>query len=416
MQIEKNKSLLTCFPDVAKSIDFEKTLKAHGLNKKKYINVTCLEDCAHIAAKSNKKAFFKCLSDSSHPSWDAAIVNRVRGGGCPRCAKKSSNYNRTINDDYNLLVLFPDVAKSIDFSKTAEKFAENPKKYINAKSLQDCSKIAPKTCKRAIFRCFKNPEHGCWDASVNSRTNMGNGCPQCYGKRVNSNHNLLVNFPEIAGMIDFEKTLEAWKQDKVKYVHLTCLADCSKITPGTHKYAVFQCPKIQKHVWSASINSLTSVNTNGECPLCSINNVSKEEEEFKAQLVKLLNLQYDDYDENVKIIPNYNNKTKTKFELDFVCKKLGIAVEFNGTYWHSDKVLNKNHGLSAIKYHKYKADEAKKLGLTLLFVWDADWLKQGSVVLSSIKQFCDAKIEVEHSSTNVDVKIPEILRKYKFEK
>ena len=74
---------------------------------------------------------------------------------------------------------YPDVAKSIDFDATRKAWKKDSKKYACITCLKDCSKIAPNTNKRAIFKCLKNPEHDNWDTKIDSRTYRGNNCPEC---------------------------------------------------------------------------------------------------------------------------------------------------------------------------------------------------------------------------------------------
>lgn len=77
-----------------------------------------------------------------------------------------------------------------------------------------------------------------------------------------------------------------------------------------------------------------------------------------------------------------------------MCEKLGIAVEFNGSYWHSDKIIRKNKGVSADFYHRYKFKQAKKLGLTLLFVQEQDWINNKGNVLTAIQNYCFTHTEI----------------------
>ena len=390
----KENNLLVCYPDVAKSIDFEKTFEAWKKFPNKYVNIACLKDCNKIMPKTNKRAIFKCLKNSKHDSWDAIINDRT--GHCRNCPQCSGN---VVSKENNLLVCYPDVAKSIDFEKTFEAWKKFPNKYAYIICLKDCIKITPSSGKRAIFKCLKNPKHDNWDAIISSRTILNSDCPQCAGAVVSKENNLLVCYPEIAKSIDFNATIKAWEQNPKKYVYVSCLADCNKIAKKTGKHAIFKCLKNPNHDnWDAVIhNRIYSIHS---CPQCANSCISKEEKVFKNELVKILQLKSNEYKTNTRIIPNFKKNIKNKLELDFVCKKLGIAVEFNGTYWHSDKVIRKNRGVSADFYHHYKFEQAKKLGLTLLFVQEQDWLNNKEEVLTAIHNYCFKHID----------EIPEILQ------
>ena len=298
-----------------------------------------------------------------------------------------------VSETYNLLTCYPEVAKSIDFYATIKAWNEDPKKYAHITCLEDCSKITPKTSKRAIFKCLKNPEHDNWDTTINNRTGKGGGCPQCFGRVASKENNLLVCYPEVAKSIDFGATIKAWEKEPKKYIHVTCLEDCSKITPVSGKRAIFKCLKNPEH---DNLDATISNRTSGGrgCPQCANSCISQEEKTFKNELVKILQLKDNEYVTNARIIPNFKKNIKNKLELDFVCEKLRIAVEFNGTYWHSDKVIRKKKGVSANFYHRYKFEQAKKLGLTLLFVQEQDWMDNKEAVLTAIKNYCFKHAEI----------------------
>ena len=53
-------------------------------------------------------------------------------------------------------------------------------------------------------------------------------------------------------------------------------------------------------------------------------------------------------------------------ELDIFIPSKGVAIEFNGLFWHSDKFKDKN-------YHYNKYMEASKEGINLLQIWEDSW-------------------------------------------
>ena len=305
-----------------------------------------------------------------------------------------------VSEANNLLTCYPEVAKSINFDATIKAWGQNPKKYVYVTCLEDCSEITPKCNKRAIFKCLKNSEHNNWDTRVNNRTSLSCNCPQCARKVASKENNLFNCYPEVAKSIVFDKTMKAWDKNPKKYVHITCLEDCLQILPGTKKRAIFKCLKNPEHDnWDTRIKCRTGGNG---CPQCAANKTaSNEEKAFKNELVKILQLKDNEYKTNVKIIhsfkekiPNFKTDFRNKLELDFVCEKLKIAVEFNGTYWHSNEVIENKIGVSADFYHCYKFRQAKKLGLTLLFVQEQDWKDNKETVLTAIKDYCFKHTEI----------------------
>lgn len=65
------------------------------------------------------------------------------------------------------------------------------------------------------------------------------------------------------------------------------------------------------------------------------------------------------------------------FELDVVLPDAGLAVEFNGLYWHSEAYLEPD-------YHVRKSAAARAAGLNLFHVWEDSWRTRGDVVRSML--------------------------------
>lgn len=65
-------------------------------------------------------------------------------------------------------------------------------------------------------------------------------------------------------------------------------------------------------------------------------------------------------------------------EIDIYLPELKLAVEFNGTYYHSD-IHKKDKN-----YHLNKTKECNKLGIKLIHIWDSDWLYKKDIIKSII--------------------------------
>ena len=86
------------------------------------------------------------------------------------------------------------------------------------------------------------------------------------------------------------------------------------------------------------------------------------EDEMKQILIKL----------NINFIEN----TRTiiaPYELDFYLPDHQMAIEMNGDYWHSDRFLLENHGMTADEYHQMKTDRCQELGIELIHISESDW-------------------------------------------
>lgn len=67
-------------------------------------------------------------------------------------------------------------------------------------------------------------------------------------------------------------------------------------------------------------------------------------------------------------------------ELDFYFPKLKLAIEFNGTYWHSDEYK------SDVNYHLKKTLMCEEKGIRLIHIWEYDWKhpEKQRIILSRI--------------------------------
>lgn len=73
-----------------------------------------------------------------------------------------------------------------------------------------------------------------------------------------------------------------------------------------------------------------------------------------------------------KILPN--------MEIDIFIPSINVGIEFNGTYWHSDKNLEKN-------YHQNKSKLAQSLGIHLIHIYQYEW--DNAIQQKKIKTFLD---------------------------
>jgi len=72
------------------------------------------------------------------------------------------------------------------------------------------------------------------------------------------------------------------------------------------------------------------------------------------------------------------------YEIDIVLPDRKIGFEFNGTYWHSEKVIQAKHGMSSKAYHELKRKLAEARGVRLLYVWEDDWNTNRDLMKSAV--------------------------------
>lgn len=65
------------------------------------------------------------------------------------------------------------------------------------------------------------------------------------------------------------------------------------------------------------------------------------------------------------------------------------AIEFNGEYWHSDKMIIPNHNITALSYHTMKHDAIINAGMVPLFAWEDDWLNHHDMLVSYLHAVID---------------------------
>lgn len=91
------------------------------------------------------------------------------------------------------------------------------------------------------------------------------------------------------------------------------------------------------------------------CPYC-FGNTSKAEEELKKWMEQNLRI-------NVEKKRIQSKNKKKEYEIDLFVPMLNIGFEFNGTYWHSTQVKDKN-------YHVSKRKACETNNIKLYFLWE----------------------------------------------
>lgn len=122
-----------------------------------------------------------------------------------------------------------------------------------------------------------------------------------------------------------------------------------------------------------------------DCPHCSMNQYSKLEKEILESCKELT-------DKN--IIENDRKTIKNPFtnswlELDILIPDLNLAIEFNGSFWHSNKKIRKSSkGVfkRAKEKHLLKTKLCRKKGIKLIHIYETHYLKDKNYYLDKIKQ------------------------------
>lgn len=188
-----------------------------------------------------------------------------------------------------------------------------------------------------------------WDMTVNARTQQGQGCPYCAGKRV------LLGFNDLTHCSP--KISAEWAYD------LNSDVPINKITRASGEKVWWRCAQFDDHVWQSTVSDRAGGHG---CPICSTRNSVPESElyEFLATVYK---------GKILRSAAILNRK-----EVDIYIPELKIGVEFNGIYWHSEKFKTSTDHLN-----KRLAAEAQ--GIRLITIWEDDWRDKRLIVESMLK-------------------------------
>lgn len=170
---------------------------------------------------SNKKIWWICKNGHE---WQAGVVHRVGGSGCPYCSGRLADKNN------NLLIENPKLAKEWHKIKNGVLEPKDVK--------QSSGKVVWWICKRGHQ----------WSARVADRNN-GTGCPYCDGKKVCKDNCLATKNPTLA---------DEWHP--IKNRPLTP----EGVAPHSNRKAWWKCKK--NHQWLATVSSR---NQGSGCPYCS---------------------------------------------------------------------------------------------------------------------------------------------------
>ena len=184
------------------------------------------------------------------------------------------------------------------------------------------------------------PQHGDF-SQLPMHHVKGHGCPRCgYGTFSGSNNPKYVRAEK--EFVERAIKIHGDRYDYSKFVY-----------GGSNAKGIIVCPEHGE--FEQSYNN--HVNMKNGCPKCN-DNVSGPEGEVLDFVKSLLPDDMEIFQSDRKLIYPY--------ELDIVIPELKTAVEFNGTYWHSEKY--KRPG-----YHRDKTERCGRKGYRLLHIDEYMW-------------------------------------------
>lgn len=304
-----------------------------------------------VTRGSGQKMWWKCREGHE---WQETINNRTKGSGCPYCSgKKAIPY---VND---LQTTNPKLA--------AEWFYE---KNGNLKP----NEFLPNSGKKVWWRCKQGHE---WQATICSRNSRNTGCPYC------------SRILPIVGVTDLQtcnpRLADEWYYEKNGQI------TPKKILPGSEKKVWWKCKK--GHEWQATINSRMS---GRGCPICSSGlRTSFPEYALFYYLTKC----------GLDVVQSY---TELGYELDIYIPSLKIAIEYDGYFWHKNKIeqdLGKNQKCNRDGVKLYRIRE----GLPTLNDTSMDYVIEvrggdfSNVMDEIIGEITNVKVDIDIKRDYVDI-------------
>lgn len=180
--------------------------------------------------------------------------------------------------------------------------------------------------------------HGPFEQTPNSHISRKAGCPKCAGK----------------GMDTGEFVAKAIATHGVRYSYAR--TEYRLIKGGV----TITCPVHGDFRQTAEAHLIGH-----GCPQCWRESyASKTEHELASWIA----------DQGFEVVRNTRDAIGNGMEIDIFIPERRIGIEFNGCYWHSDRV-NKN-----TRQHEFKHVAAARAGIRLVTVWDFEWARKRPVV------------------------------------
>jgi G:T-mismatch repair DNA endonuclease (very short patch repair protein)/DNA-directed RNA polymerase subunit RPC12/RpoP len=137
----------------------------------------------------------------------------------------------------------------------------------------------------------------------------------------------------------------------------------------THTFKCLVCGEIFETIWN-------SVQQYYSCPKCFPRNqgFSKHEEELRKVIQDL----------GFEIKCNSRDLI-SPLEIDIVIESQKTCIEYNGLYYHTEKMKQVKCLENPIFYHSYKVDECYKKGYKLITIFEDEWINKKDIVISRLK-------------------------------
>lgn len=256
------------------------------------------------------------MCDAGH-EWLATVASRVaQGRGCGFCAGQRAT------PEHNLAVVDPDMAATW---------------HPRLNGALHPTDVLPTSRKTVHWLCQSGHT---WKQQVSNRI-RSRQCGECTGRRITPTNNLAAKHPDLVPEWDRAANWPLLPQ---------------QVLPGSNKTVTWRCSR--GHTWQAQVVNRTRQGSG--CPRCQMSATSVLEIRLYAELAYVLSRCGFTTEHDVRLTDPGIPARYRSVDMLFVDDSGGIAIEFDGSYWHTaersrtdrhktDALLNADYGVIRIR-------------------------------------------------------------------
>ena len=299
---------------------------------------------------SRTKVIVTCREHGDFMVNPAVFLSNVSGEKCPICRNicKEKGDKKKKENEKNKDVIKAET-RALEMQEKEEKFKKKARNVHTDK--YDYSKVHYINSNTKV--CIICPEHGeFWQIPKNHL--HGHGCPSCARENAHQRNSFTTE--------QFIKTASTIHEDRYDY---------SKVEYKNNRTKVcIICPEHGEFWQTLAMHN----NERQGCPNCAT--LSSKPENEIVDFIKSV-YPYEIIQREHKIIAPQ--------EIDIFLPGINVGIEFNGLRWHSE-LFNKDKN-----YHIKKTDKCKKKGISLLQIFEDEWVYKKEIVKHKLIHFikCD---------------------------
>lgn len=352
--------------------------------------------------------------------WSPSISSLKSGRGCPECAKEKRKINSRDFTLDEVIEKLNECAKELNFT-----LLETPKDSVKSTKIKyECNSCGYNGYKTIASILNKKGCPNCFKIIISKENRKNNRTKDTHLFKALTKEDVLKRLEECS---EGKYTWEDFDYSSLNKTRLYCTCNicgyqwntniaelikkksktgcpnCANIVKLTQDEAEERLKSLNKFTFEPFIyenmNTRITVICNKcgksreskysnlfhrDCPHCAMNQYSKLEKEI---------LDFCKEHTNFSIIENdrktiKNPYTNSWLELDILIPDLNLAIEFNGSFWHSNKKIRKSSkGIfkRAKEKHILKTKLCRKKGIKLIHIYETHYLKDKNYYLEKIK-------------------------------